>query len=240
MRTTTFFAYMMAMLAMLCSMAVASTEISLEKRAPPSTAAFDATVDLLVKEQAHIVVKAFADVCTDTDIASAVKTDLRVQISGLLDVDFGLGTKLSAALQSSIKAAIKAEVDAEIKSEFTANLKANIAAIIVKRCPNKDAACIKIQAKAIVSEAAKLTVKASAKIAVKVQAKLAAKIKAAIDLQIKKLSINLLLLKIKVTGDVNVSANVAHKFKAAVDLCTKACADIQVKQAIKVRSICSA
>ncbi|KAI1320790.1 hypothetical protein EDD11_009747 [Mortierella claussenii] len=231
----------MAMFAMLCSFASAEAiETGLEKRTLLPGAAFDATVDLLVKEHSQIVVKAFADVCTDADVASAISTDLRVQISGLINVDFGLGTKLSAALHASIKAAVKAEVDAEVKAEFTANLKANIGAIIVKVCPNKDAACIKVQAKKIVSEAAKLTVKASASIQAKIQARLAAKIKAAVDLQVKKFSVNLLLVKIKVTGDVNVSAKVALKFKAAVDICAKACLDIQAKEAIKIKAICSA
>ncbi|KAG0347475.1 hypothetical protein BGZ54_004908 [Gamsiella multidivaricata] len=224
---------------MLCS-AFASAETAIEKRTLAPGAAFDATVDLLFKEHASIVAKAYADVCTDADVSSAIKTDLRVQISGLVSIDFGLGTKLSAALQSSIKAAVKAEVDAEIKSEFTANLKANLGAIIIKQCPKKDAACIKLQSKKIVSEAAKLTVKASGNIAVKIQAKLAAKVKAAVDLQVKKFSVNLLLIKVNVTGDVDVSAALSIKFKAAVDMCVKACADIQAKEVIKIKTICSA
>ncbi|KAG0324622.1 hypothetical protein BGZ99_001627 [Dissophora globulifera] len=228
------------MFAMFCSASVASVETGLEKRGVVSpTAAFDASVDLLIKEHSSIVIKAFADVCTDADVSAAVSTDLRVQITGLINVDFGLGTKLSAALQTSIKTTVKAEVDAEIKAEFTANLKANIGAAIIKRCPNKDAKCIKAQAKNIVSDATKLTVKAAGKISANVQAKLSAKIKAAIDLQVKKFSVNLFLIKINVTGDVNVSDKVSLKFKAVADMCAKACLDIQAKEVSKIKAICS-
>ncbi|KAF9924889.1 hypothetical protein FBU30_005232 [Linnemannia zychae] len=239
MRTFAIFAFFMAMFAMLCSTVAAET--SLEPRATkPVGAAFDATLDLLVKEHSDIVLKAYADVCTDANISSAVSTNLRVQISGLVNIDFGLGSKLSAALQSSIKAAIKAEVDASIKAEFTANLRANLAAIITKRCPKHDAACIKLQAKNIVKDAVKLTTKASAKISAKLAAKLNVKVKAAIDAQIKKFSVNLLLIKINVTGDVKVSESVIIRFKSAVDLCAKACADISVKEVSKIKTICSA
>ncbi|KAG0265600.1 hypothetical protein BG011_004391 [Mortierella polycephala] len=243
MKTATFFAFFLAMFAMFCSasaVVASSAETALEKRAPKAQAAFDATIDLLVKQHSQIVVKAFADVCTDADVSSAIKTDLRVQISGLVNIDFGLGTKLSSALHASIKAAVKAEVNAQIKTEFSANLKANLSAIIVKVCPKKDAACIKLQAKKIVKEAAKLTVKASANISAKVQAKLQAKIKAAVDLQIKKFSVNLLLIKLNVTGDVNVSKQVGIKFKATADVCAKACASIEAKEVIQIRAICSA
>ncbi|KAF9995714.1 hypothetical protein BGZ80_007903 [Entomortierella chlamydospora] len=238
---TAVFAFFMAMFAMLCSSVVASkaVETCTAPKTSKSTAAFDATVDFLVKEQSSIVVKAFADVCTDADISEAVSSHLNVKITGLINVDFGLGSKLSAALHSSIKANVKAEVDAQIKAEFTKNLKANIAAIIVKKCPNKDAASIRLQSKYIVSEAAKLTVKASAKISAKIQANLAAKVKAAIDLQVKKFSVNLLLVKINVTGDVKVCSSLSTKFKAAVELCTKACADIQAKEVSKVKAICA-
>ncbi|KAF9101102.1 hypothetical protein BGX27_011607 [Mortierella sp. AM989] len=225
---------------MLCSTVAAS---SLEKRAPKKTAAFDATVKLLVKEQAHVVVKAFADVCTDADINKAISTNVRVQITdklGLVDIDFGVGAKVNTAIKTSIKTVIKAEVDAEIKAEFTKTLNANIAAIIIKRCPNLDAASIRLQAKHIVSEAAKLTIKASIKISAKVQAKIQAKVKAAVELQVKKLSVDFILLKIKVSGDAAVSASLGLKFKAAVDLCIKACASIQAKQVSKIRAICAA
>ncbi|KAF9427743.1 hypothetical protein BGZ94_004252 [Podila epigama] len=243
MRSSTFIAYLLAMFAMVftCTVAAQAESMALEKRGTkPVGAAFDATVDLLVKEHAEVVVKAFADVCTDADLNTAIKTNLRVQISGLINVDFGLGTKLSAALSSSVKAAVKAEVDAEVKAEFTANLKANIQAIIVKQCPKKDAACIKLQAKKIVQEAVKLTTKAAAKISTKIEAKLQAKVKAAIDLQVKKFSVNLFLVKINVTGGVDVSKSVGIKFKAAASLVVKACADFVAKQASKIRVICSA
>jgi len=239
---TEFFAFFLAMFAMLCSAVSADSglEVRAVKTTPAPTAAFDATVALLVSEHASIVAKAYADVCTDADVSSAIKTDLNVKITGLVSVDFGLGAKLSAALHTSIKASVKAEVDAEIKSQFTANLKANIAAIITKRCPKHDAACIKVQAKNIVSDAVKLTTKASVKISAEIQAKLAAKIKACVDLQVKKFSVNLLLIKISVTGDVKVSESIGLKFKAAVGICAKACADISVKEAIKIKAICSA
>ncbi|KAF9337294.1 hypothetical protein BG006_005505 [Podila minutissima] len=244
MKSAAFFAFFLAMFAMFFSSSVAAESSALEKRATKTTqpvgAAFDATVDLLVKEHAEIVVKAFADVCTDADLNSALKTNLRVQISGLINVDFGLGTRLSAALSTSIKAAVKAEVDAEIESEFTANLKVNIGAIIIKQCPKKDAACIKLQAKKIVQEAVKLTTKASVKIAAQITAKIQAKVKAAIDIQVKKFSINLILVKINVTGGVDVSNSIGIKFKAAAGLVVKACADIVAKQASKIRAICSA
>ncbi|KAG0327585.1 hypothetical protein BG004_002751 [Podila humilis] len=248
MRSATFVAFFLAMFAMFFSCNVAAQQVeaegasfALEKRAStkPVGAAFDATVDLLVKEHTEVVVKAFADVCTDADLNSALKTNLRVQISGLLNVDFGLGTKLSAALSSSVKAAVKAEVAAEIKAEFTANLKANIRAIITKQCPKKDAACIKIQSKKIVQEAVKLTTKASAKIATKIAAKIQAKVKTAIDIQVKKFSVNLILIKINVSGGVDVSNSVGIKFKAAAGLVVKACADFVVKQSSKIRAICS-
>ncbi|GJJ77604.1 hypothetical protein EMPS_09963 [Entomortierella parvispora] len=240
---TAIFAFFLAMIAMLCT--AASAESGLEIRAAEAktvcpTAAFDATVSLLVSEQASIVAKAYADVCTDADLSSAVQTDLSVQITGLVNFDFGLGAKLSAALQSSIKASVKAEVDAEIKAQFTANLKANIAAIITKRCPKKDAASIKLQAKNIVSDAIKLTTKASVQISAEIKAKLAAKIKACIDLEVKKFSVNLLLVKINVTGDVKVSESIGLKFQAAAGLCAKACADISAKEVSKIKAICSA
>ncbi|KAG0054375.1 hypothetical protein BGZ83_011384 [Gryganskiella cystojenkinii] len=238
---TEIFAFFLAMFAMLCS--AVSAESGLEARAikvtPAPTAAFDATVALLVSEHASLVAKAYADVCTDADISSAIKTGINVQITGLINFDFGLAAKLSAALQTSIKASVKAEIDAEIKSQFTANLNANIAAIITKRCPNHDAGCIKVQAKNIVSDAIKLTTKASAKISANIQANLKAKVKAAVDLQVKKFSVNLWLVKISVTGGVDVSESISLKFKAAVGLIAKACADLTVKETSKIKAICS-
>ncbi|KAG0269120.1 hypothetical protein BGZ95_002184 [Linnemannia exigua] len=253
--TSTFFALFLALFAISCNAAAIgfktpSTELDveveksvsfdIEKRGLPlPTAAFDATVDLLFKEHTQIVVKAFADVCTDADVSAAISTSLNVQVSGLLNADFGLGTKLSGALKASVKAAVKAEVDAEIKKEFTATLKVNIGNIITKVCPAHDAACIKLQAKKIVSEAAKLTVKASAKIQAKIQVSLAAKIKAAVDLQVKKFSVNLILIKINVSGEVKVAESVAAKFKAAAGICASAAAQIQAKEVIAIKAICS-
>jgi len=66
------------------------------------------------------------------------------------------------------------------------------------------------------------------------------KVKAAVDAQVKKFSVNLFLIKINVTGDVKVSESVIIHFKAAVGLCAKACVDISVKEASKIKAICSA
>ncbi|KAF8929769.1 hypothetical protein BGZ58_008688 [Dissophora ornata] len=240
MRTATFFAFFLAMFAMLCS--AVSAETGLEPRAVKTTVpnAFDATLDLLVKDHSDIVLKAYADVCTDASLSTAISTDLRVQITGLINIDFGLGTKLSAALQSSIKTTIKAEVDAQIKAQFSTNLRVNLAAIITKRCPNHDAACIKLQAKNIVKDAVKLTTKASAKIADQISSKLNVKIKSAIDIQVKKFSVNLWLIKINVTGDVDVSNTVIFRFKEAAGFCASACTDISVKEASQIKTICAA
>ncbi|KAF9093665.1 hypothetical protein BGX23_003058 [Mortierella sp. AD031] len=243
MRTFAFLAFFMAMFAMLCSSVSAETATGLEPRGvKPVGAAFEATLDLLVKAHSDIVFKAYADVCTDANLATDVSTNLNIKLTaiGIIDVDFGLRSKLSAALQTSIKAAVKAEVDAEIKAQFTANLRTNLAAIITKRCPTHDAACIKVQAKNIVKDAVKLTTKASVKISAKLAAKLNVKIKAAIDAQIKKFSINLIFVKISVTGDVNVSKSVVFRFKAAVDVCAKVCADISAKEVSKIKAIASA
>lgn len=161
-------------------------------------------------------------------------------LSGLINVDFGLGTRLSTALRSSIKGAVRGEVDLEIKTQFTTNLRANLAAIVTKRCPKHDGACIRVQSKNIVKDAIKLTTKASAKISDKISTSLATKIRTAIDIQIKKFSINLWLIKIYVTGDVDVSNTVIFRFKAAAGLCAKACADISLKQVADIRTICAA
>jgi len=74
----------LAMFAMLCT--AVSAESGLEIRAvktttPAPTAAFDATVSLLVSEHASLVAKAYANVCTDADLSSAVSTDLSIQIT---------------------------------------------------------------------------------------------------------------------------------------------------------------
>ena len=82
MRTSTFFAFFLAMFAMLCS--VVSAETSLEPRTVKNTtvgAAFDATLDLLVKDHSSIVLKAYADVCTDANLSTDISTDLSVQIT---------------------------------------------------------------------------------------------------------------------------------------------------------------
>jgi hypothetical protein len=50
------------------------------KPTKPVGAAFDGTIDLLVKEHSEIVVKAFADVCTDANLSTDITTDIRVQI----------------------------------------------------------------------------------------------------------------------------------------------------------------
>lgn len=84
----------MAMFAMVCtaapvapdtslkvspSVAEAAPVLSLEKRTLPFP--FDATVDLLVKAQADIVAKAFAEVCTDLDVTKSIDTSLKVKVS---------------------------------------------------------------------------------------------------------------------------------------------------------------
>jgi len=234
---TSVFAFFIAMFAMLCSTVVASQE--LEKRGGKAVSEFDAVVDMLFKFNSHLMAKAFGEVCTDLDIDAAVSSGLKVKVTGLVNVDVGLAAKLSAGLHASIKAAIKAEVKAAIKGEVDAHFKANIAAIIAKRCPNKDAASIRLQAKFIVSEAAKLTVKTSAKISAKIQAKIQLKVKAAIDAKIKA-SINLIILKIQVTGDADISKSLALKFKAVAGICAKACLDITVKEVAQIKKICKA
>lgn len=161
-------------------------------------------------------------------------------LSGLINVDFGLGTRLSTALRSSIKGTVRGEVDLKIKTQFTTNLRTNLAAIVTKRCPKHDAACIRAQSKNIVKDAIKLTTKASANISDKISTSLASKIRTTIDIQIKKFSINLWLIKIYVTGDVDVSNTVIFRFKAAAGLCAKACADISLKQVADIRAICAA
>jgi len=83
MRTPTLFAFFMAMFAMLYSFVTAESIQALEVRAakPVVGAAFEATLDLLVKEHSDIVVKAYADVCTDANLSTDISTDLRVQIT---------------------------------------------------------------------------------------------------------------------------------------------------------------
>ncbi|KAF9924890.1 hypothetical protein FBU30_005233 [Linnemannia zychae] len=241
MRALTFFAFL-AMFAMFFGLSSSAEMITdLEPRGTkPVGAAFDGTIDLLVKQHTDIVVKAFADVCTDANLSTDIVTDIRVQISGLINIDFGLGTRLSAALRSSIKAAVRTEVDVETKAQFSANLRSNLAVIITKRCPKHDAACIKLQAKNIVKDAVKLTTKASAKISEKISANLASKVRAAIEIQIKKFSVNLWLIKINVTGDVAVSNSVALRFKGAVGLVASACTDISAKLVSQIKAIASA
>ncbi|KAG0308332.1 hypothetical protein BGZ98_008314 [Dissophora globulifera] len=243
MRTATFFAFILAMVAMFCSAVSAETGLDI-RSVKPSTAhpdaAFEATLDLLVKEHAKIVVKAYADVCTDANLSTDISTDLHIQITGLINVDFGIGSKLSTALHSSIKATVKTEVDAQIKAEFSANLRGNLATLVTKRCPHRDTACIKLQSKNIVKDAVKLTTKASVTITDKIAAKLNVKIKNAIDIQVKKFSVNLFFIKMNVTGDVDVSNNVILRFKSAASLCAKACADISAKEVSKIKIISSA
>ncbi|KAG0212078.1 hypothetical protein BGX28_006839 [Mortierella sp. GBA30] len=222
---------------------VVASDTGLEVRAvkPPATsAAFDATLDLLVKDHADIVLKTYANVYADASLTTEIETNLRIQISGLINVDFGLGTRLSSVLHSSIKAAVKNEIDGEINTHFQSNLRMNIAAIITKRCSGHDAACIKLQAKNIVKDAVKLTAKATTKVSEMVNAKLGAKIKTAIDIQVRKFSINLWLLKINVTGDVDISNNVILKFRTAAGVCAKACADMSAKEVSQIKTICSA
>ncbi|KAF9330838.1 hypothetical protein BGZ89_008080 [Linnemannia elongata] len=246
MKSTTFLAYFLALFAMffgLSSTTSAEMITDLEPRAAAPTkpvgAAFDATIDLLVKEHSDIVVKAFADVCTDANLSTDITTDIRVQISGLINIDFGLGTRLSAALRSSIKAAVRTEVDLETKAQFSANLRTNLAAIITKRCPAHDSACIKLQAKNIVKDAIKFTTKASVKISDKISVNLATRVKAAIQIQVKKFSVNLWLIKINVTGDVEVSNSVSLRFKNAAGLVASACADISAKLVSQIKTIAS-
>ncbi|KAF9574618.1 hypothetical protein EC968_006033 [Mortierella alpina] len=236
------------MIALLCNAvsAESSPEIlaagtELETRAAPGpVAAFDATLDLLVKDHARIVLKAYEDVCADASLTTEIDAKLRVEISGLIKFNFGLGTKLSSVLRSSIKTAVKKEIDFELESHFQANLRTNLAAIIHKRCPKHDAACIKLQAKSIVKEAVKFTTKATVKVSSQVEAKLEARIRTAIDIAIKKFSIDLWLIKINVTGDLEISRDVNLKFKRAAGISAKACADISAKQVSQIRAICSA
>ncbi|KAF9276099.1 hypothetical protein BGZ88_001938 [Linnemannia elongata] len=246
MKSTTFLAYFLALFAMFFGLSTTTTAemiTDLEPRAAAPTkpvgAAFDATIDLLVKEHSDIVVKAFADVCTDANLSTDITTDIRVQISGLINIDFGLGTRLSAALRSSIKAAVRTEVDLETKAQFSANLRTNLAAIITKRCPAHDSACIKLQAKNIVKDAIKFTTKASVKISDKISVNLATRVKAAIQIQVKKFSVNLWLIKINVTGDVEVSNSVSLRFKNAAGLVASACADISAKLVSQIKTIAS-
>ncbi|KAF9959066.1 hypothetical protein BGZ70_008987, partial [Mortierella alpina] len=123
------------------------------------------------------------------------------------------------------------EIDFELKTHFQANLRANLAAIINKRCPKHDAACIKLQSKNIVKDAVKFTAKATAKVSKQVDAKLEARIRAAIDLEVRKFSVDLWLIKINVTGDLDISHDVSLRFKGAAGISAKACADISVKEA---------
>ncbi|CAO3574112.1 unnamed protein product [Mortierella alpina] len=250
MKTATFLFFLMAMIALLCnavsaepSPEILATGTELEIRAasaPVVGAAFDATLNLLVKDHAEIVLKTYADVCADASLTTEIDAKLRVEISGLIKFNFGLGTKLSSVLRSSIKTAVKNEVDLELKTHFQANLRANLAAIINKRCPQHDAACIKLQSKNIVKDAVKFTAKATVKVSQQVDAKLQARIKAAIDLEVRRFSVDLWLVKINVTGDLDISQDVSLRFKGAAGISAKACADISAKEVSQIRAICSA
>ncbi|KAF9557783.1 hypothetical protein EC968_007430 [Mortierella alpina] len=248
MRSNVLIASCMAMFAMVCTAAPVTSvapavvvdavpvpSLALEKRTLPFP--FDATVDLLVKANADIVAKAFAEVCTDLDISKSIDTNLKVKVSGLVNVDIGLGAKVASKLHASIKAAVKAEVDLEVKTQFTANLKANIGKTILNICPKKDSKCIHKNASLIVSAAIDLTLKATAKIDASIRANLAAKIKACIDVQLKNLNINLLLVKIQVTGDAKISASLYAKFKLAVKVVAKVCADVKASLIAQIKAL---
>ncbi|KAF9959626.1 hypothetical protein BGZ72_009206 [Mortierella alpina] len=250
MKSATLLLFLLAMIAMLCnSVSAESTPeflavgTELETRAAPgpvASAAFDATLNLLVKDHTDIVLKTYADVCADAKLTTEIDAKLRVEISGLIKFNFGLGTRLSSVLRSSIKTAVRNEIDFELKTHFQANLRANLAAIINKRCPKHDAACIKLQSKNIVKDAVKFTTKATAKVSKQVDAKLEAKIRTAIDIEVRKFSIDLWLVKINVTGDLDISHDVSLRFKGAAGISAKACADISAKQVSQIRTICSA
>ncbi|KAG0012716.1 hypothetical protein BGZ81_001423, partial [Podila clonocystis] len=91
MRTVTFFAFLLAFMTVLFSaVSTVSAEASVEAESSaleirgvkkPTGAAFEATLDLLTKQHSDIVVKAFAEVCTDAALTTDITTELRVQIS---------------------------------------------------------------------------------------------------------------------------------------------------------------
>ncbi|KAF9351326.1 hypothetical protein BGX26_010648 [Mortierella sp. AD094] len=230
---TAVFAFFLAMFAMLCSSVVASQE--LEKRAPkPSpTAAFDATVDYLVKEQSAIVVKAFADACTNTDINNAA-SKLKPVIT---PATAGNPADLIAAMKTALQAAVKTEVDADVQNGFIVNLNPNIAAVIVKKCPKKDAACIRQQSGSIVSDVITLTTKASTQINAQIQANLNAQIQNVFYIQIRRFAMRSHATSVAVPGEPALFSTLSSKLKAAPGMVTKACAAIKAKEVSQIKTI---
>jgi len=80
MRTITFSTFLLALPAILCSSVIAETGAQVHVFRRPASA-FDATLDLLVREHQDIVVNAYANVLTSsefkTDIASHLKVTTR-------------------------------------------------------------------------------------------------------------------------------------------------------------------
>ncbi|KAG0222694.1 hypothetical protein B0O80DRAFT_451654 [Mortierella sp. GBAus27b] len=247
MRTTTFFAFFLAMFAMVCS--YVSAEAALEKRAPVSVAttksesAFDATVSLLVKTHAEITAKAFVDVCTDAEIEAALATDLSVKLKigklASVKLTSAMRTKVNAKVKASVKATIQAEIEAVLKAEFNAKLEAEIKNIITKKCDKKDAACIKTNVKFIVKESIKVCGKLSLSASKKLRANLDTKIKVAVEAAIKELEVKILFISLEVQGGASVSTTICTKFKAVVDLCAKAYLGVEVKLNSQIKTICN-
>jgi hypothetical protein len=71
----------MAMFAMVCGSVTAETALEPRTDTKPVGSAYESTLNLLIKEHSEIVLKAFADACTDTNIASDISSNLRVQIT---------------------------------------------------------------------------------------------------------------------------------------------------------------
>ena len=90
MKSATLLLFLLAMIAMLCNAVSAESTpeflavgTELETRAAPGPvagAAFDATLNLLVKDHTDIVLKTYADVCADAKLTTEIDAKLRVEI----------------------------------------------------------------------------------------------------------------------------------------------------------------
>ncbi|KAF9921562.1 hypothetical protein FBU30_008379 [Linnemannia zychae] len=202
--------------------------VALLKRGGGSTGnLIDAVVNLFVKAETKIVVDACVDlkakVCADVD----VKLNAKGNILGLIQANIDI-KKLEVSAKADVNVGIKADIDADVKALVTANIDAHVRAVVLKICPKGDRACLKDYAHSIVAKVAALIKIDVDKLAAKIKADVHAQAKLRLDAIVKKLSINILLAKVDISGIVKVHADIDAHLKAFVDACAKLLVDAKL------------
>ncbi|KAF9145838.1 hypothetical protein BG015_011778 [Linnemannia schmuckeri] len=174
----------------------------------------NAIVDLLVKVNTEVIVKAITEL--KINICADIRSKLHLVAEGLLTTDTDVVIpKLSAKVDTETRIIVNTKIDLDVKVIVLANIGRHARHVIHKHCPHEDAICISRAVGEIVADVEALVKLDIDRLFIALKTNLMVHVRAKLQVLIRELGLNLIVEQIHLQGFIDAVADV----DVHLDLC---------------------